>query len=326
MAAEHEATVAKDRAAFYGFTPATVFHIANFGLWTAAGYKFPLAVWAAGGCVVIDQTSGLYRNFDKFGVTQAFLLPNMLEKLADSQPDGLPRTRFITSGGLMSQGVAKKVAARLSTRLLNIYTSTEVNRTILSAGFSGDAGDLRWLAEAEDAGIEIIDEAGRPADRDQIGTVRILLREQDCKAYRGDPETSARYFRDGYFYPGDSAIRRADGQIAILGRSDDVININGDKRAAGPLEQAFRDALNVRTVCIFSGADSAGDIRIVVALEADEAPPRALMHAAADSLGVGGSMTFTVLARFPYTDNGMMKIKRDELKKAIFMRLPPRQP
>jgi len=47
-----EAEVARLRAETYGFGQSTVFDILNFGLWTAAGFKFPIAVWAAGGTVV----------------------------------------------------------------------------------------------------------------------------------------------------------------------------------------------------------------------------------------------------------------------------------
>lgn len=136
-----ELAVAEARAALFSFSAETCFHIGGFGLWTAAGYKFPLAVWAAGGRVVIDRRPDFTNRFVEEGVDQAFLLPDQLDAFVNRcGENALPISgpRVITSGGFTSPATVESAVSCVTDRLTNIYTATEVNRTILIANHAGD--------------------------------------------------------------------------------------------------------------------------------------------------------------------------------------------
>jgi long-chain acyl-CoA synthetase len=45
--------------------------------------------------------------------------------------------------------------------------------------------------------------------------------------YLGNPEATARRFRDGWFWSGDMGFLRSDGQLVINGRADDMMILNG---------------------------------------------------------------------------------------------------
>ena len=97
--------------------------------------------------------------------------------------------------------------------------------------------------------VQIVDEEGRDCSPGQEGDLRVLVRETDVTSYLDDEAASAKFFRDGYFYPGDIAVGRSDGRIRILGRAADVLNLQGQKIAVAPLEQRVQEFLGVSTVC-----------------------------------------------------------------------------
>jgi acyl-CoA synthetase (AMP-forming)/AMP-acid ligase II len=47
--------------------------------------------------------------------------------------------------------------------------------------------------------------------------------------YFGDPQTTARAFRDGWFYPGDAGVIDEAGYLTLSGRIDDLLNLGGNK-------------------------------------------------------------------------------------------------
>lgn len=74
--------------------------------------------------------------------------------------------------------------------------------------------------------VEVVDEDGRLLPCGQSGQIRIRAGGM-ATGYLDAPEASARRFREGWFYPGDRGYLRADGQIVVQGRQDDMLVLNG---------------------------------------------------------------------------------------------------
>ena len=85
--------------------------------------------------------------------------------------------------------------------------------------------------------------------------------------YLSNDAATKTFFKDGYFYPGDLAVTRSDGRIALQGRSTDVINMRGRKIFPGPIEERLSEFLDVSGVCLFSMQDEGGEEEIYVAIE-----------------------------------------------------------
>jgi acyl-CoA synthetase (AMP-forming)/AMP-acid ligase II len=98
-------------------------------------------------------------------------------------------------------------------------------------------GTIWWLEIVNDCNVEIVDELGRECLPDQEGQIRIKLKEIDVLSYMENDEVNRRIFRDGYFYPGDMAVKRSDGRIRI------VVNLQGAKVAVAPTERTCNDTL-----------------------------------------------------------------------------------
>ena len=114
--------------------------------------------------------------------------------------------------------------------------------------------------------VELVSETGRPVPVGEVGRVRVSTKDGPT-AYLGDEQATKIHFKDGYFYPGDLAIARSDGRIALQGRSTDVINIRGAKIFPGPIEERLCEALDVSGVCLFSMQNKNGEEELYVAIE-----------------------------------------------------------
>jgi acyl-coenzyme A synthetase/AMP-(fatty) acid ligase len=315
--AQHEETRHARMATALDFNEATVRHSFDFGLWTAAGGNSE-AVWHVGGCVVIDQSNDRWTNYFSHGITSSFLTPAMLRQLlhvhaAPTAPNS--GCELTIGGGFLPIGLAEGAVARFGTEVKVLYSSTECSN-ILQSRFRS-ANDLYWMTPVAGRTIQAVDEEGNECSMDRQGELRVLLMEGDCSHYLDDETTSAKFFRDGYFYPGDMAIKRADGSIRVLGRVADVLNIQGQKVAAAPIEQKVQDLLGVNAACIFSLLNDDGKEELVVAIETSEAPPQSQLDRIAREFKSFEQVRFEILQEFPRTDAGMQKIRRAELRGII---------
>jgi acyl-CoA synthetase (AMP-forming)/AMP-acid ligase II len=180
------------------------------------------------------------------------------------------------------------------------------------------AEDLFWFTPASEREIQIVDENGNECATDLEGELRTRTTDIDCSSYVDDDEATSKVFRDGFFYPGDMAVRRWDGRIRILGRTADVLIVQATKIPVAPLENEIKQALQVNEVCVFSGLNSDGGEELVVAIESDRDQPQAELNAVALKLPKVQRVRFTVLKEFPRADIGMRKTQRAALRKLVF--------
>lgn len=317
---KHEAERNLQRAKLLSFTQETVWQGSDFGLWTAAGFKNPSAVWSSGGCVVLDRRVDWYKHFLSHGVNAAFLTPLKLkELLKTTRSSSLPnsRLRLTVSGGFVSVGLAEDAIRKLTSNLLIHYGTTEVEGPFLRSTYKS-ASDLFWFEPLLENRVQVVDENGDECEVGQEGELRIVLSEIDSRSYMDDETASAKYFRNGFFYPGDLALRREDGFIKILGRSADVINIQGNKTAVAPIEQSIQSLLGVDEVCVFSGLSDKGVDVLIIAVESQEALSKSDLEIVGSKFSQFDKISVVIFKEFPRTQAGLNKVNRRALKKRIF--------
>lgn len=318
----HEAERNAGRAASYGLDGDSTWYVGYLGLWTAVGYKMPLAVWQQGGCVVFDQRPTWAREFLRSAPCDTVLIPQMVKELLEvvaQEPGerGPGFWRLYVTAGFLPGNQASEVLARLTTALGITYGSTELATPALESRVSS-LQDLHWLAPAAGRVVEIVDEQGALCADDVEGQLRIKLTPLDCRAYLNDAEASRKVFRMGYFYPGDMAVRRADGRVRVLGRSADVLNLQGRKISVAPVEQALQDWLGVTAVCIFSGICADGQDEVVVVLETSRQPSAEQFDALRRQLAGFDRVRLVLRAEFPRTTTGTSKVNRKALRRQVF--------
>ena len=85
--------------------------------------------------------------------------------------------------------------------------------------------------------------------------------------YRLEPKLTKLHFTAAGFITSDHGTVDADGFITILGRADDVININGVNVSAGAVEQVISDIPDVTAVLVLPIAGPSDETAIVAAVE-----------------------------------------------------------
>ena len=306
----------------HGYDSAAVVHNLNYELWSGIGWKTPLSVWQAAGCLIIDQRPERFERFFRHAVTRTAMTPAAFRWLVATDKfdfDASIRCEFWVAGGAMGADLARKAIAKFghTGRIYHYYSSRELTApTLISRIQSLD--DVLWLHPAPDRTIQIVDDNGHECSVGQEGDLRVLRTELDWHCYLDDTEATSKVFRDGFFYPGDRAMRRADGRIRVLGRVGDVLNVRGDKFAVGPIEQWIQQYLEVDEVCVFSGFNAAGQNEVVIAVKSDKVPPNERLAFIRREFEQFDTVRLAVLRDFPRTEAGTGKVRRAELRKILF--------
>jgi len=201
------------------------------------------------------------------GLTHAVLVPSKLDAILAAPVNAFPRNdalRLSVGGGAMTRTQVEGAKARITPHLFNWLASTEAGGIAFTPLDTPD--DQRWHRLVSDRVVEIVDDSGRPAKVGEIGRVRVGAAGGPTR-YLYDAAATRAFFNDGYFYPGDLAVARADGRVALQGRATDIINVGGDKISPAPIEDRLCDLLGVSAVCLFSMQDERGQEEIHVVVE-----------------------------------------------------------
>jgi acyl-coenzyme A synthetase/AMP-(fatty) acid ligase len=208
-----------------GVNAETVINLFDLAAWTGAGYKSPVSAWGVGASVVIHQQPDIHLALARPGVNVSVLVPSML-RLILAAPEGafprLPHMRLSVTGGALTTAEMAQARARITPRIDNGLGATESLCIAYTPMDTPD--DHRWHIPAPDTLVEIVDDAGQAIPNGQMGRLRVTTAGAP-KGYLDDQEATCAFFDDGFFYPGDLAVRRDDGRIALMGRVTDVINV-----------------------------------------------------------------------------------------------------
>ncbi|MGE0718791.1 MAG: class I adenylate-forming enzyme family protein [Alphaproteobacteria bacterium] len=198
---------------------------------------------AQGGTVVLDRSfrsvEGLIDTVERHDVGFLQLTPSHLFALVGALPEAGPRLPHLrvlrVSSAALPAATLAATRARLTDRVHLTYGTNEAG-TIAVAGpealAAEPAGVGRPLAGID---LELVGPDDRPVGPGETGMVRVRG-PGVMAAYVGDPEATWRHCRDGWFLPGDLAVRAADGALRLKGRADRTMNIGGVLTAAEEIE------------------------------------------------------------------------------------------
>lgn len=265
-------------------------------------------------CVGGADPAGIIRLAVEQGVRTLKGSPQQVAAIVDeldAQNRTLPDIQVVVvAGTVMPPGLAERTRRVTEGCLIVVnYGSTEAGAGTSRVYASDDPFDAGHVAPGTQ--LEIVDDDDHVVPDGTEGRIRLrsfgMVHE-----YLGDPEASARAFRDGWFYPGDLGLIRPDGGLTLTGRESEVLNAGGVKIDPTRLDHAALAHPGIVEACSFEYDGESGVRRIGLALvTTDEAD----LHALASALrGEFGGAAPTVVARveaIPRTAVG--KPKRREL-------------
>ena len=286
------------------------------GLDSMAGLVTTLTAWSTGATVATGWGfEGLPAMLEEIEPSFLVFTPAHLRDLLSQLPPGFkprPGLRVLLGGSLTPRALAQEARLRLTPDLRIIYGSTEC-----SAMAHFDAARLDETPGAvgypgPDVRVEILDEAGAPLPRGEIGEVRIVC-PRSAQAYLGDPEASARTFRNGGFHPGDLGRLTPEGLLILEGRIDDRMSVGGRKIMPHTIEEAALACPGVADAAAFAAPDDLGMDQLYLAVVQGEGFERERLVATLQGLpGVWPPVRFAWIVQIPR--NAMGKIERVRLR------------
>ena len=268
------------KAEVAGLSQDAVLSVFHFPPWSIFGYRWAAAPWIVGGTTLIEQGREPYRALLNPRITHGVIIPAVLGLVLAAPANTFARNdamQLAVGGGAMTHRQIEQTKARITARLFSTLGSTEAD----NIGYTPleTEEDYRWHRLLPRRTVEIVDESDRPVPTGEVGRVRIGTTGGPT-AYLGDEAATKVFFKKGYFYPGDLAVMRSDGRLALQGRVTDVINMRGHKIFPGPIEDRLSELLDVSGVCLFSMPGKSGEEEIHVAIEASAPIESERLHAA----------------------------------------------
>ena len=265
----------------------------------------------AGGFCVYDTDKKLADTLTKHEITHVSLLPLSLMRMLDNLPEDYakpPNLRILTIGAPVSEAVRKRVLHSLASQLAETYGTNEAS-TISTMNAEGVG--VIWPGVQ----VETVDDDDQPV----IGVPGwVRIKSMSCvRGYINNPEATDKMFRDGWFYPGDLVILKEPRLLKLIGRADDLLNIQGIKCAPQELEEKLSNELPIHDVCVTAIPDSEGANHLAVVLvphnpdEIDEISLRLEILVP----GVYGTIRLIVASEIPRTGSG--KIQRTKVKEML---------
>ncbi|MBL6957874.1 MAG: acyl--CoA ligase, partial [Rhodospirillales bacterium] len=256
----------------------------------------------------------LARALTDFEATHVTLLPLILVSLLDNLSEDYVKPENLciaTIGAPVPDNVRKRALDRLAVKLIESYGTNEIG-PICTMNADGTGTVLPGVQ------VEVVDEQGRPV-MGQPGRVRIKSLGI-IDGYLDDPETTARMFRDGWFYPGDLGLMEDADTLKLIGRADDIMNIRGLKIAPHRIEEILMEGLPVKDVGVTALPDPDGNNVVRVALVLDGSRKLADLKPQINPLLTGKLVRYEIVAvkKIPRTPTG--KIQRNTLNAMLLKR------
>lgn len=186
-------------------------------------------------------------NLDTFGVNSMDLVPTALAVILKLTKDKLgeyqDRLRYIQFGAApMMEADQKRICELLpQTRLYNFYGSTE-SGCIAIYNFNRPDDKKRCIGKpTHNAEIIMVDDDHAAIQSSASNTGLLSSRgKMNMLGYWKDEEETARVLIDGAVYSNDVAYYDEDGDIILLGRKGDVINVGGNKVSPEEVENVAK--------------------------------------------------------------------------------------
>jgi len=286
------------------------------GIVTAGGYTWPLCYWAGGGCVVLNMTftKSLAESLRRTMPTQLVLSVGTLLGLVRGPAAGLPpipSMEVFVVGSVLPKALADE-ARRVLTPNVNVsYAATEVSGIAMGSPallqqHDGTAGFVFPGTE-----IEAVDDDDRPLPPGTMGILRVRTEGMITGYLNEDAATSA--VRNGWFYSGDLGSVSADGIVVVAGRTNDVLNVGGNKFFPQAIEEVALGCAGIREAAVFSVPDKLGvEMPWIAVVRGEGHQPGELMGKVKARWPQLGGLQVVVAASIPRNDMG--KIDRLKLR------------
>jgi 2-furoate---CoA ligase len=117
-----------------------------------------------------------------------------------------------------------------------IYTFTINQHAAKKPGSAGRAG-INQMIRILKLGATDVNDLAAPGEEGEI--IAIAAGDEAFEGYWNRPEATAKAFRDGWYFTGDTGLVDADGDVYVTGRVDDMIITGGENVSPVEIESCL---------------------------------------------------------------------------------------
>lgn len=206
------------------------------------------------------------------------------------------------AGSVISPRLASRIRDELGAEVYNIYGSTEggaVTYRNYDCENPFEAGPV-----FSDVEIEIVDEQHRPLPPNQVGRIKTRSKFQ-ASGYFRDPESSLKFFKDGWYFPGDWGYLTDERKLVLEGRDSELINIGGVKVDPSKIDNEALSLDGVKDAAAFPYLDANGLKGLALAVVPGEAYDQEKVKSHLEGFfGFGAPSRYVVTEAIPRNDRG----------------------
>ena len=301
-------------------------------LYFGGGRGFTLSYLLGGATVVFcpppyrpEDIAGLV---DRYGVTTTFLVPTLLRRVSEASPQvkaSLRSLRFIIcSGSALHPSERRELLETVNANLMNFYASTEGGGVAILYGREGDEVARSVGRPILGSQIRIIDNDDRELPAGEIGHIAHKAPWHPSGFHR-NPDETARYFRGGWYLPGDLGYLDAGGHLYITGRAKDMIIRGGVNIYPNEVEAVLVTHDAVSDAAVIGVPSEAFGEEVVAFVVADPAAVDAAAldaHCRASLASYKIPRDFHLVAELPRNTGGKV-VKPELVKRAEALRREP---
>jgi acyl-coenzyme A synthetase/AMP-(fatty) acid ligase len=235
---------------------------------------------------------------------------------------------MVSVGGVLSQSLSGRLRSRICSHLIAAYGATETGTSAVAHAHEITHTPRAVGFVAPGVAIQVVNESGTILPSGEEGFIRVRSKYA-VDGYIGNPEESAKVFRDGWFYPGDIGTLSPGGLLVISGREQTVINLGGDKINPEIIEQALSQFNGIVEAGAFCAANEYGnnEVYALVVSQGKLDAQKLRAHCETRLSRTFVPLQFLPVATLPRNETG--KIDRPRLQelgnKALALRQPARQ-
>lgn len=247
----------------YGVGPGEVFWSASDIGWVV-GHSYIVYAPLLTGCTTVlyegkpvgtPDAGAFWRMIEEYKVAALFTAPTALRAIKKEDPEGLLmkdydrsslRTLFL-AGERADPDTVEWAKAKLGVPVVDHWWQTETGWAIAGNPVGIDPLEVKVGSTGVPMPgyqVDILDEGGHPIGANRMGSIAIKLPlPPGClpTLWRQDERFRESYLAEfpGYYKTADAGFCDDDGQLFIMGRTDDIINVAGHRLSTGGMEEVL---------------------------------------------------------------------------------------
>lgn len=282
------------------------------------------AIFLSGGCFAIPtnrEAEGFATLKDwnvTFVLSTVFHTEKWLRTI--SVEDRLPLNflrGLIVSSSYVSENLKSRIIERLTPNLFVGYGTNECGTIAIARPEDHGKTPNSVGRPLPDVELQIVDSEDRPLTSGEAGHIKIRTSAM-LKGYDKNPEETEKAFREGWFYPGDIISQGKYGDLIYLGRSDQMMIMNGINIYPSEIESVISSHPSVLDVTAFPMHHEVSfqvPLCAVTLRDNNNLTEAELLSFSQQRLGHKAPKRVIVLNQIPRNNRG--KIIRDQLYTAV---------